>query len=164
MTLSDYCLGTPEPNRKNYYEALSENVELDIVVNVETKVIKPPPLYITSVENVRPLIDLLNKIAKEEFEIKILKLGELKVQAFTEEKYSSITKSLIEKNTELHGYKIKEERPFNAVIKGLDHSTPIYDIKSELESISFELDNVSNIKHLLTKPSLSMFYVNLKQH
>ena len=116
------------------------------------------------VENVQPLISLLNSVAKDEFEIKILRDNEVKIQPIAEKSYSSITKSLIEKNTQFHTYKLKSERPFNVVVKGLHHSTPTDEIKTELEHIGFEVINISNVRHRVSKNPLSMFYVNLKQN
>ena len=76
---------------------------------------KPPPIYISMVENVQPLISLLTETAENDFEIKILKDKEVKIQTKTEEKYKLITKALIEKNTEFHTYKPKKDRPFNVL-------------------------------------------------
>ena len=49
------------------------------------------------VKNVQALLNLLNKIAPNEFEIKIIKNEEVKIQPKIEEKYSLITKALVEK-------------------------------------------------------------------
>ena len=46
-------------------------------------------------------------------------------------------------------------------MKGFHYSTSIEEIK---ENIGFEIVNVSNVKHRLTKYPLSMFYINLKQN
>ena len=59
------------------------------------------------VENVKPLLKLLNEVAPNEFAMKILKNDEVKIQPKTEEKYSVIRKSLIEKNTQFHTFKLK---------------------------------------------------------
>ena len=49
-------------------------------------------------------------------------------------------------------------------MKGLHYSTPIEEIKEKLEKIGFEIVNVANMKHRLTKNPLSMFYINLIQN
>ena len=108
------------------------------------------------VKNVQPLLKLLNEVAPNEFEMKILKNDEVKVQPKTEEKYSVITKSLIEKNAKFHTFKLKSERPFNVVLKGLHYSTAVEDIKSELENIGFDVIKVSNVKRRLSKALFSM--------
>ena len=46
-------------------------------------------------------------------------------------------------------------------MKGFHYSTSIEEIK---ENIGFEIVNVSNVKHILTKNLLSMFNINLKQN
>jgi hypothetical protein len=40
---------------------------------------KPPPLYITGVKNISPLIELLQQIAKQQYEIKSLVDNQVKV-------------------------------------------------------------------------------------
>ena len=163
-TLSDYWLAAPDTNRSNRFDILSEDGDDEVSAEYTLPAVKPPPIYVSMVENVQPLINLLNSVAKDEFEIKIIKNIEVKIQPKTEIAYSNITKALIEKNTQFHTFKLKSERPFNVVIKGLHQSTPINEIKEELESSGYEVINVSNVKHRITKNPLSMFYVNLKQN
>ena len=163
LTLADYWLSAPE-NRTNRFEILSEEDDENDEVSAAPKTApKPPPIYIAMVENVQPLISLLNTVANNEFEIKILRDNEVKIQPHTEENFSKITEALSEKNTQFHTYKLKSERPFNVIIKGLHHSTPPNEINDALKSIGFDVINVANVKQRLTKNPLSMFYVNLKQ-
>ena len=66
------------------------------------------------VQNVQPLIVLLTDIAQIDFEIKILKDEEVKIQRKTDEKYSLITKALIDRKTEFHSmlsYRVYIIRP-----------------------------------------------------
>lgn len=41
---------------------------------------KPSPIYVDRVSNIQPLMDLLNKIAKDEHLIKVLRNEEVKIQ------------------------------------------------------------------------------------
>ena len=115
-TLSDYWLGTPKT--ANQFDILADEYDNENydVSSKTTPILKPPPIYISMVKNVQPLLNLLNEIAPNEFEIKIIKNEEVKIQPKTEEKYSFITKALLEKKTEFHTFKLKSERPFNIVL------------------------------------------------
>ena len=66
------------------------------------------------VKNVQPLLNLLNEIAPNEFEIKIIKNEEVKIQPKTIQPHYESTKK-----TEFHTFKLKSERPFNIVLKRL---------------------------------------------
>jgi hypothetical protein len=46
---------------------------------------KPPPIYITDFKNISPLIQLLEQIAKQQYEIKALADNQVKVQPKTSE-------------------------------------------------------------------------------
>ena len=102
-TLSDYWLAAPDTNRSNRFDILSEDGDDEVSAEYTLPAVKPPPIYVSMVENVQPLINLLNSVAKDEFEIKIIKNIEVKIQPKTEIAYSNIT---IEKNTQFHTFKL----------------------------------------------------------
>jgi hypothetical protein len=56
------------------------------------------------------MIQLVEQIAKQQYEIKALTDNQVKVQPKTSECYGTIIKALAERHTELHTYKLKEER------------------------------------------------------
>jgi hypothetical protein len=76
--------------------------------------LKPPPIYITDVKNTSPLIQLLEQITKQQYEIKALADNQVKVQSKTSECYRTIIKALAEKRTE-RSYRIqtKIRTPWN---------------------------------------------------
>jgi hypothetical protein len=77
---------------------------------------KPPPIYITDVKNILPLIQLLEEIAKQQYEIKALAENQIKVLLQTSESYRTIIKALAKKHTEFHTYKL-EERSYRVSVK-----------------------------------------------
>jgi hypothetical protein len=77
---------------------------------------KPPPVDITDVKYTSPLIQLLEQIAKQQYEIKALADNQVKVQPKTSESYRTIIKALAKKRTEFHTYK-KEEGRYRVVLK-----------------------------------------------
>jgi hypothetical protein len=84
---------------------------------------KPPPIFVDGVCNISPLTQLLNEVAKNEHELKILNNQQVKIQPKTTEKFSIIVKALKEKQTSFHTYKPKEERNFKVVLKNMHPST-----------------------------------------
>jgi hypothetical protein len=69
-----------------------------------------PPIYITDVTNISQLIQLLEKIVIQLYEIKALAHNQVKVQHKTSESYRTVIKALTEKRALFHTYKLKEER------------------------------------------------------
>jgi hypothetical protein len=90
---------------------------------------KPPPIFISGVANIKPLIDLLNVIAPSKYLVKTLPIEHVQVQPTESSIYTSITKDLMKKNTEFHTYKPRQDRSFLVVFRNLHPSTDIQDIK-----------------------------------
>jgi hypothetical protein len=80
---------------------------------------KPPPIYITGVTNISPLIQLLEQIAKQRYEINALADNKVKVQPKSSDSY-----------TELHTYNLKDERSYRVVLKNMHYSINPEEIKT----------------------------------
>lgn len=161
--LSNYWLGAP-PNGNNRFSILDESDDEEEEKQPSKIIPKPPPIYITGVANIQPLRNLLNQIAGNEYQMKVLNTDEVKVQPKTEQMYSKLTKALNERNTQFHTYKLKSDKTFNVVLRGIHHSTPHEDIRVEIENLGHSVINVCNIKQRVTKKPLSLFWINLKQN
>jgi hypothetical protein len=59
---------------------------------------KPPPINITDITNISPLIQLLEQIAKQQYEIKALADTKVKAQPKSSDSYRTIIKALAEKH------------------------------------------------------------------
>ena len=149
MLLSSYWLSKPavakQPINNNRFSTLdtddNEEEESDISETVE-KQSKPPPIYVSKVENIIPLKALLEIIASKSYEVKILRNSEVKVQASHIESFKNITKALNEKNTEVHSFKPKQDRTYNVVLKRIHSSTTINEMKEELEELGHEVSHI----------------------
>jgi hypothetical protein len=86
-------------------------------------------MYVTDVNNTSPLIQLLEQIAKQQYEIKALADNQVKVQPKTSESYRTMIKVLAEKRTEFGTYKLKEERSYRVVLKNKHYSISPREIK-----------------------------------
>jgi hypothetical protein len=101
----------------NRFSTLSEhNTEGEAKQSTENK---PPPIFISSVKNIKPPIELRNEIAKDEYLVKNLYNDQVRVQPTESSVYTTIVKALMEKNTEFHTYKPKKERIFRVVLKNI---------------------------------------------
>jgi hypothetical protein len=65
------------------------------------------------------LIELLNEMGKDKYLVKTLYNDQVRVQPTEGSVYTTIIKALIEKNTEFHTYKAKQERSFRVFIHQL---------------------------------------------
>jgi hypothetical protein len=114
------------------------------------------------VKNITPLTNLLNRIAKDNYKLKVLNFDQVKLQPNTSEGYTTITKALIEKKTEFHTYEPKSERNFRVVLKNMHYSVNTSDLKQAIEELCHTVENIWNIQHSRTKAPLPMFFIDLK--
>lgn len=94
--IADYWLSAPVSVANNYKYLDSQNPEE--IESIDTvKLVKAPPIFISGVTNICPLMNMLNLTAKDNYTIKIQNQEQVKVQAKTIEAYDVIVKSLREK-------------------------------------------------------------------
>ena len=115
-----YWLGGPIPTT-NRFNSLSEE-QMEEANNQSTEP-KPPQIFISGVTNIQPLIELLNTIAKDKYLVKTLYNDQVRVQPTESPMYTTIVRALIDKNTEFHTYKPKQDRSFRVVLKNIHPST-----------------------------------------
>jgi hypothetical protein len=85
----------------------------------------------------------------------------VKVQSLESLTYTTVTKALIEKQTEFHTYKPRNERGFRVVLRNIHPTTEPEDIKESLRKKVQEITNVWNIKQRETKTQLPLFLMLL---
>jgi len=123
---------------------------------------KPPQIFISSVTNIKPLIELLNTIAKDKYLVKTLYNDQVRVQSTESSMYTIIVKALIDKNTEFHTYKPRQDRSFRVVLKNIHPSTDLNNIKQELQDKGHEVMNIWNVKQRVIKKPLHIHFVVIK--
>lgn len=158
--LSNYWLSNTTSNRFSILDDEEEPEKSD--TQLPEVVPKPPPIFITGVANIQPLRELLIQLAGNDFQLKVYSTDEVRVQPKTEQIYSIITKALAERDTQFHTYKLKSERSFDVVLRGVHPSTPVNEIKAEIEQLGHEVLNLSNMKHRTSKAPMPLFWINLK--
>jgi hypothetical protein len=122
----DYWLGGTIPTANRFSTLAEEHMEEAAKQSTEPK---PPPIFIAGVTNIKPLMALLNTIAKDKYLVKTLYKDQVRVQPTESSVYTTIVKALIDKNTEFHTYKPRQYRSFRVVLKNIHPSTDLNDIK-----------------------------------
>ena len=147
---TNYWLAKDEAEslNSNRFSILDTNVDNDIDNEPETKIQKPPPIFVDGVSNIQPLYEMLNNSAKNSYDIKIVSSNQVKIQLKTPETFFFITvfrcpmsrsgsrklrrrrKELEAKQTQFHTYKPKQER---VILRHIHPSVDITDLKEELK-------------------------------
>lgn len=129
---------------------------------LEENPLKPPPIFIPCVDDIRKMIQCLASIIPQvDFNYKSLRDGQIKLLVKTIESYRKVVKYLESKNICFHTYQLKNERSYRVVLKGLHHTTSTTDIKGELLSMGHKVRCVTNVRSQITKNPLPMFFVDL---
>jgi hypothetical protein len=120
QTRTDNYWLNPPTTTSNRFEMLESEEDENTTMNevgktTKEKVFKPPSIFVQEVKNISPLTDLLNAKAKDNYEIKVLNLDQVKIQPLTSVFYTVI--ALEEKKTKFHTYKQKNQRAFRTVLK-----------------------------------------------
>jgi hypothetical protein len=155
----DYWLGGPIPTANRFISLSVDQME---ETNKQSTEPKPPPIFISGVTNIQPLIELLNTVAKDKYLVKTLYNDQVRVQPTESPIYTTIVKALIEKNTEFHTYKPRQDRNFRVVLKNIHPSTDLTTIKQELQDKGHEVMNIWNVKQRGTKKPLPIHFVDIK--
>lgn len=157
MKLTNYWLGAPVTTSSNRFQELETE---DNPPPTEVNLPKPPPIMLKGVQNIAPLIEQLNIVAKENYQIKTS--GEnVTIHSRSKEYYSAITKLLVEKKTMFHSFPFKDARAFRVVLKNVHHSADTEEIKEALKEKGHDVRNIHNILNRAKKPQ-PMFFVDLE--
>jgi len=146
----------------NTFEGLEE-VSDETNNNTESiREAKLPPIFISKLNDPSSLRQLLNQIARNEFELKNINIENYKIQIKSSIAYTNIVKELKTRNYKFHTYKSKQERSFKIVLKHMPPEQIIDDIKRDIEDLGHTVTNMWKIKKRGTKEPLNMFCVELK--
>lgn len=92
------------------------------------------------------VINLLQKTAKHEYDLKILYDDEIKIISEPSEKY---TTSVVKAIGEFHTYKRKQEPSFRVVLRNIRRSTNVEILKKIIENRDHVVTNVTNMNSVL---------------
>lgn len=125
--------------------------------------IKPPPhIYVKGVENfpelclaIIDLIDVNNLICK-------LATYKLKIQTSNPNVYRALVHFLKDKKAKFHTYQLKKDKPLGVIIHNLHPTTPLNIIKEGIVVCLFEVRQVTNVLHKVTKNYFLLVFIDLE--
>lgn len=126
---------------------------------------KPEPIFVTGVQDVMKLKELLCTIITDtsKYKIATLRNGHIvKIIPSDVDSYKTIRNQFVTQNVSHYTYQLKHERAFRVVIRGIHASEDVSFIKTELEALGHQVRNVTNALHRQTKQPLPLYYVNLE--
>jgi hypothetical protein len=119
----------------NHFSALSTDESSDVPQSTAPgSNPKPPPIFMSDVTTIPPLLQLLDQITHQQYEIKALAHNQVRIQPKTPDNYNTIIKALTGKNTS-HTFKPKEERSYRVVLKHMHFSINPFEIQTEIEKL-----------------------------
>lgn len=102
------------------------------------------------------------EVNKEDYKLKI-KNNQVKILPANPDSYRKLVKWLKTLTANFHTYQLKQERPFRVVLRNIDYSANLDELKFELLNNGHEVTNISNTIHNITKNLLFLFFIDLKQ-
>lgn len=144
---------------QNHFEILGDEEDIEI-----EKPPKPEPIFVTGVLDINYLKKLLLKITTEEnYTMTTLRSGHIvKIVPINIEVYKSIRDRFITDNISHYTYKLKCERSYRVVLRGLHSSEDTSEISEALKQHGHEARQVVNVRHRTSKEPLPIFYVDLE--
>lgn len=155
--ITNYWLGSPVIATPNRFAELEKNDDpiREIIVP------KPPPIMLKGVDNIAPLIEQLNIVAKDGYQTK--STGDrVTIHTRSKEEYTKIIQVLKDKDTMFHSYPFKDARAFRVVLKNVHHTMDTNMIKTALTDIGHNVRNIHNILNRRNKKPLPMFFIDLE--
>ncbi|CAG9795104.1 unnamed protein product [Diatraea saccharalis] len=130
----------------------------------DTKPPKPEPIFVTGVIDINKLKDLLATIVETgKYTITTLRSGHIvKDMPADIDTYKNIRAIFIEKDVSHYTYKLKSERAYRVVLRGLHSSEDTETIKKELHELGHEIRHITNIRHRNTKQPMPIFYLDIE--
>lgn len=123
---------------------------------------KPPPIFVNGVEQLKPLKDLLDSIAENEYTLKVLPNNSVKIQPNQSENYVSIVEQLKVKKTQFHKYQQKEEKNYKVVLRNMHPSVDKKELSVAIEEYNHKVVSITNVLQKTTKNPLPLFFVEIK--
>lgn len=124
---------------------------------------KPPPIYIPNVMDIKKMTKAFNNVVNQtEYNFKTTTGGNVRLMCKTVDCFRKVVSFLDKEEIAHHTYQLKQERAFRVVIKNIHFSTPVEDIKEELENNGHIVRNIINARSRINKKPLSMFFVDLE--
>jgi hypothetical protein len=84
---------------------------------------KPQPIIIPSINNIQKMFEILNEVAKDQYEYKVVERNSVKIQPKNINTFREIRKKLDNLGAEYNTFQLKEDRKFRVAIRQLHPCT-----------------------------------------
>jgi len=155
----------------------SANINSAVIKQDKPKVPLPPPINVSNINNFELFRQkVLTTTGEPKF--KALSNNDIKITVQTETEYRNV-KTLLEEikksptnqlgDIEYHTYQLKSDKLYRFVVRGLPSSISIDEIKTDLQKMGHEVENITNVFKMVTidgvkiRKTFPLFYVDLKQ-
>jgi len=165
--IKDYWLSKPidihnsfeklQPDDDSRQEAVNNS---EIIGRI--KIQKPPPIFVSGVEDLSPLKNLLDEISDKAYILKILPNNEVKIQPNLSENYVKIIEELKKRNTEFYTYQSKKDKSYKTVLRHIHPSVSPEEIKTAIEEYNHKVLRITNIRDRYTQKPLPIFFVEIQ--
>lgn len=124
---------------------------------------KPPPIYVREMLT-KVLIEQIKNECANDFHVCPIKKGnihETKIQINSVAAYRKVVMLLDKENKNYYTYQLKSSKGLSVVLKGIEPSIAIDELKEDLNEKGFRVKNIINIKNKNNEPQ-PMFKVELE--
>jgi hypothetical protein len=128
---------------------------------------KPEPIFVTGVNSIKELKDILFGLIPdyntEKFSITTMKSGHtVKISPTDVPTYKLIREKFLACNINHYTYRLKHERAYRVVMRGVHHTEDKELMKNELEARGHKVRSITNVMHRATKEPLALFFIDLE--
>ena len=127
-----------------------EKDEMEMDQPVKETIIRPPPIYVSNVNNRNGIHKNLSDLGIEKFK-HITNHDKVKISVETVDDYRKIQNYLKSTNAEFHSFQLRSERNFRVVIRGLHPSSDPSLMMDELKTKGYEPVQMVPVYHPVTK-------------
>lgn len=147
----------------NKFDLLNSD-ETEELTTAAKYVPKPEPIFVTGVLDVTALKATIHKIDdSSSYTMTTLRSGHIiKLMPNDINTYKVIREQFIKNNVSHYIYKLKSERAYRVVLRGLHSTEDTSLIKQELKEQGHEVRQIVNVLHRATKEALPVFFVDLE--
>lgn len=125
---------------------------------------KPEPIFATGINSIQTLKNILSEeFSSDQYTFSTMRSGhQVKIMPADVTTYKGIVGMFDTKNVSYYTYRLKHERTYRAVIRGIHHSEDKGFIQEGIEKHGHKVRQIINVRHRLTKDPLPLFYVDLE--
>lgn len=125
---------------------------------------KPEPIFATGIISIQTLKNILSeKFSSDQYKFSTMRSGhQVKIMPADVQTYKGIVAMFDTKNVSYYTYRLKHERTYRAVIRGIHHSEDNSFVKEGIEKHGHKVRQIINVLHRATKEPLPLFFVDLE--